>query len=99
MGEILFGEDLIRDVQLLVFPNLLDVAPEGIFVPLDRHPVAPSFRSQWVVFRLVFSDENRGLLLVPGFDVRLAKDHLRRSGARVRCMPMSSPPCLRSVLR
>ena len=35
VGEILLGEDLVRDVNLLLFPNFLDVAPKGGLVPLD----------------------------------------------------------------
>jgi hypothetical protein len=59
VGEILFGEDLVRDVQLLVLPDLLDVAPEGILVPLDRRKVAPSFRFRWMASCLEFRDEGR----------------------------------------
>lgn len=59
VGEIRFGEDLVRDVQFLVLPDLLDVAPECILVPLERHSLAPSFRSRWVVFCLDFRDEDR----------------------------------------
>src|SRR5215208_6129781 len=44
VGEILLGKDLVRDVKLLVLPDLLDVAPKGSLVPLDCHSVAPSFR-------------------------------------------------------
>src|SRR5215211_6265404 len=52
VGEIRFGEDLVRDVKPLVLPDLLDVAPERSFVPLDGHIFAPFSRFRWVVLGL-----------------------------------------------
>jgi len=42
--EILRGEDLVGDVEVLVLPDLIDVTPEGLLVLLDRHPVSPFAR-------------------------------------------------------